>query len=172
MRNRGARAQAGSTADIEYPGFDRVRARSSASATREIDLATEARVSRLRRAGPVEAGRRLGELDREWDIDRALMLLFSGLGGLTFSLGVRRTRPWKTRGNGWLYVFSTQLAFLGIHAAYGWCPPIALLRRLGFRTQKEIQAERNAVDALTNDLGPDLPNQSLLEPSARTDSIG
>ena len=58
-------------------GFDRVRAHSSATATETIDQATEARIERLKRnGGPMEAGRRLSELDREWDIDRALMLTF------------------------------------------------------------------------------------------------
>jgi len=129
-------------------GFDRVRAHSSATATEAIDQATEARIERLKRnGGPMEAGRRLAELDREWDIDRAVMLAFAGAGGLSFSLGLSRVRPFK-KANGWLYLFGAQLAFLGLHAAYGWCPPVALLRRLGFRTQKEIQAERELVEAI------------------------
>lgn len=131
---------------IRGSGFDRVRARSSASVTDKIDQATEARVERLKHTGPVEAGRRLAELDREWDIDRALMLLFAGVGGLTFSLGHARMGAFR-KWNRWLSLFSVQLAFLGVHAAYGWCPPVALLRRLGFRTQKEIQAEREVVEA-------------------------
>jgi hypothetical protein len=128
-------------------GRDRVRAHSAATVNERIDLETEARLARMRGAPSREIGRRLGQLDREWDIDRALMALFSGLGGLTFSLGVRNAGPFR-KGNGWLYLFGAQLAFLGIHAAVGWCPPAALLRRLGFRTQKEIEVERRALEAL------------------------
>ena len=58
--------------------------------------------------------------------------------------GVRREGG---RGRASALLFSAQLAFLGVHAAYGWCPPVALLRRMGFRTQKEIQAERELVEA-------------------------
>ena len=101
--------------------FDRVRAHSPSSVNEKIDLLTEARLARLEEAGPEEAARRLEELDREGDIDRALMLFFS-----------------------------VQLAFLGVHAAYGWCPPVALLRRLGFRTHSEIEKERDAVAALAS----------------------
>lgn len=131
-----------------HHGYDRVREHSSAPATQAIDQATEARIERLKRSGSaIEAGRRLADLDREWDIDRALMMIFSGVGGLTFSLGLSRVRSFR-KANGWLYLFGAQLAFLGLHAAYGWCPPIAVLRRLGFRTQKEIQAEREIVEAI------------------------
>lgn len=40
---------------------------------------------------------------------------------------------------------TTQLAFLGLHALVGWCPPAALYRRLGFRTSREIESERRAL---------------------------
>jgi hypothetical protein len=32
--------------------------------------------------------------------------------------------------------------FMVQHALQGWCPPIALLRRLGVRTAREIEEER------------------------------
>ena len=37
------------------------------------------------------------------------------------------------------------------HALQGWCPPLAVLRRLGFRTAKEINEERFALAALRGD---------------------
>ena len=137
--------ESGGSSSRRTPGYDRVRAHSAAAVNDRLDRETEARLARLAHAPPREIGRRLGELDREWDVDRALMLLFSGLGGFTFSMGIRRSRPFA-KGNGWLYLFTAQMAFLGIHAAFGWCPPVALLRRLGFRTQKEIEAERRALE--------------------------
>lgn len=127
--------------------FDRVREHTAPSVNEKIDRDTKARVAESQRSGPVERGRRLAELDREWDVDRGLMLLFSALGGLTFTLGITRVRPAK-RWNGWLSVFATQIGFMGVHAAIGWCPPVAVLRRLGLRTKKEVEVERRAIEAL------------------------
>jgi len=44
-------------------------------------------------------------------------------------------------------------AFLLQHAVQGWCPPLPVLRRLGFRTAREIEVERNALKALRGDFG-------------------
>jgi hypothetical protein len=43
------------------------------------------------------------------------------------------------------------LGFLLQHAVQGWCPPLALLRRLGVRTRREIDAEKYALKALRGD---------------------
>lgn len=127
--------------------LDRVRERTPQSVNTEIDGETANRLWEQERLGPLEHGRRLAELDREWDIDRALMLLFSALGGLTFTIGMTRRRPLK-RWNGWLSVFATQVGFMGFHAAVGWSPPVVLLRQLGIRTKQEIERERQAIVAL------------------------
>jgi hypothetical protein len=37
------------------------------------------------------------------------------------------------------------------HALRGWCPPVSALRRLGFRTAKEIDEERYALKILRGD---------------------
>jgi hypothetical protein len=41
--------------------------------------------------------------------------------------------------------------FLLQHAIQGWCPPLPLLRRLGIRNQREIEAERIALKILRDD---------------------
>ena len=41
--------------------------------------------------------------------------------------------------------------FLLQHAVQGWCPPLPVFRRLGFRTQTEIEEERYALKALRGD---------------------
>lgn len=41
--------------------------------------------------------------------------------------------------------------FLFQHAIQGWCPPLPILRRLGFRTAEEINQERYALKALRGD---------------------
>lgn len=42
-------------------------------------------------------------------------------------------------------------AFMIQHALQGWCPPLAILRRLGIRTAREINDERFALQALRGD---------------------
>ena len=37
------------------------------------------------------------------------------------------------------------------HALQGWCPPLPLFRRLGFRTQEEIARERYALKGMRGD---------------------
>jgi hypothetical protein len=37
------------------------------------------------------------------------------------------------------------------HAVQGWCPPLPILRRMGFRTAREIDTERTALKALRGD---------------------
>jgi hypothetical protein len=86
----------------------------------------------------------LNELDREWDIERAIeanaaTVLLAGLGLGTF---VDRR----------LFVLPTIVAgFLLQHALQGWCPPVPIMRRLGFRTQVEIDEEKYALKALRGD---------------------
>jgi hypothetical protein len=47
------------------------------------------------------------------------------------------------------------MAFLMTHAAIGWCPPVALFRRLGYRTKSEIEAERSLLTrALESGVAP------------------
>lgn len=126
---------------LELREPDQVRAHTPEHVNERIDAAARARL-----AAPPDghgAERRLRELDVEWNVDRALMLNFAIVGGLSFALGVRarRRRAW----NGWLTFFSVQLGFLAYHALRGWCPPAAVFRRLGFRTGREIEAERHAV---------------------------
>lgn len=84
---------------------------------------------------------RLAELDREWDVERALeanaatLIVLSVLGGFT----VHRA----------LFAFPGVVgAFLLQHALSGWCPPLPVLRRLGYRTAAEIEEERHALLAL------------------------
>lgn len=95
-------------------------------------------------SAPGEIERRLHELDREWDIERTLEAnaAIASLIGLT--LGATVDRRW--------FIFPAVVAgFLLQHAVQGWCPPIPVFRRLGFRTQPEIEQERYALKALRGD---------------------
>ena len=92
-----------------------------------------------------EIGRRLVELDQEWDVER---ILETGSSALTLSgllLGITRNRKW-------LLLSLAVQGFFMQHALQGWCPPLPALRRLGFRTADEINEERCALRALSGDV--------------------
>ena len=93
---------------------------------------------------PEEIPDRLDELDREWDIERVLETQASSLSLLGTVLGA-------TVDKRFLVLPAVVAAFLLQHAVQGWCPLVPVLRRLGVRTQGEIEAERYALKALRGD---------------------
>jgi hypothetical protein len=113
---------------------DRIREHTPAHVIDRIDTLSAAMTARAAANGRDAVVARLKELDYEWDADRALVLNFAIIGGLSSLLG-ERSRGWKA-------FFRTQQVFLFLHAVVGWCPPTSVFRRLGFRTQQEIGAER------------------------------
>lgn len=128
--------------------FDRVRAHSPGGINRRIDATIEGTVAQLSRQGRDAIVKRLTELDREWDLDRALIAAYAVFGGATYLGGLARyakRRPFAPRRKGLLFLVGAQIGFLMVHATAGWCPPVPLLRRLGFRTKTEIEAERFAL---------------------------
>lgn len=91
-----------------------------------------------------EISRRLDELDREWDIERTIEANAASLSlfGLTLTLAVNRK---------WAWFPAVISGFLLSHAVQGWCPPVPILRRIGFRTPEEIDGERYALRFLRGD---------------------
>lgn len=100
-----------------------------------------------------EIDKRLWELDREWDVERILELNAATLAFLGLWKGL-------TRNKFWLALPVAVTAFLGMHATQGWCPPVSLLRKLGFRTRSEIDKERYALKTIRGDFKYllDVPN--------------
>ncbi len=92
-----------------------------------------------------EISRRLRELSEEWDVERAIEANASVLAfvGVVLGLGGRNRR--------WLALSALVTGFLFQHAIQGWCPPIPILRRLGFRTSYEIEEERFTLKVLRGD---------------------
>ena len=105
---------------------------------------TERSIARCLADGPAAIERRLHELDHEWDVERVLETLAPTftLTGVLLGLTVRRR---------WFAVPLVINSFLIQHALDGWCPPLPILRRLGFRTTEEIDRERYALKALRGD---------------------
>jgi len=122
------------------PKNDRIREHTSEASNRRIDLQTRAAIAEaLESRERIQA--RLAELDREFNVDRVLMLNFAILSSVNASLAMRSLRR-RGRLGGWGLVFFSQLGFLAYHAIWGWCPPLPVFRRLGFRSSREICAER------------------------------
>jgi hypothetical protein len=87
---------------------------------------------------------RLEDLAREWDIERTLQANAASLALAGIVLGAAANRRW-------LILPAAVTAFLLQHATQGWCPPLPVLRRLGFRTAHEIDRERYALKLLRGD---------------------
>jgi hypothetical protein len=110
----------------------------------EIQSQMEERVARIAAAGSEAIGRRLKELDREWDIERTLEANAATLTGVGSALALFVDRRFAL-------VPLAVGSFLLQHAIQGWCPPVPVFRRFGFRTQPEIERERYALKALRGD---------------------
>lgn len=123
---------------------NRVRRHSSSLANQRIDDRITERIHQHARATPEEISARLRELDREWDIERTLQANAStlALSGIILAL---------LRGRRWLWLSGSVLGFLLLHSVQGWCPPLPVLRRLGLRTEREIDRERTALKFLRGD---------------------
>jgi hypothetical protein len=118
---------------------DRVPDHTSPEINKRISDSTRASIQRYQRARPEERERRLRELRQEWDVERAIeanAAIFS-LTGLALAITVDKR---------WLALPVAVGAFLLQHSLQGWCPPLPVLRRLGFRTPHEIEQERRAIE--------------------------
>ncbi|MES2813975.1 MAG: hypothetical protein V4720_03675 [Pseudomonadota bacterium] len=95
-------------------------------------------------AHPDRIDERLTELDREWDIERAIEANAATLAFAGVALGATTDRRW-------LVLPALVAGFLLQHALQGWCPPVPILRSMGFRTAAEIDRERYALKVLRGD---------------------
>ena len=99
---------------------------------------------RIAAEGTDAISRRLRELDREWDIERTLEANAAAITLATLGLGFSTNRKW-------FYFPAVVSGFLLQHALQGWCPPLPVFRRLGIRTEREINLERTALRILRGD---------------------
>jgi hypothetical protein len=123
---------------------ERVPANTADEVNKQIREQTAVNVARYSSASRWEIERRLQELDQEWDIERTIEANASTISLVGLGLGAFVDRRF--------FVLPAVVAgFLLQHALQGWCPPVPILRRLGFRTQTEIEEERYALKALRGD---------------------
>ena len=123
---------------------DRVPLHTTEASNEQIRRATEQRVARLRHAGGQAIARRLDELDAEWDIERTLEANAATAVLVGTTLGATIDRRFFA-------LPAVVAGFLLQHAVQGWCPPLPVFRRLGFRTSREIDHERYALKAIRGD---------------------
>lgn len=122
----------------------RVPANTADEVNAAIRRQTEESIARCAAGGREAIDRRLAELDREWDIERLLEANASIASLVGLTLGATVDRKW--------FLFPAIVAgFLLQHAVQGWCPPLPIFRRMGVRTQTEIEQERHALKALRGD---------------------
>jgi len=123
---------------------DRVPEYTSEQATAQIRLETLRRLEQIGQ-DQMRIETRLNEIETEWDIERALQANAAAVSLTGVLLGMTGRKSW--------FVLPGVVAgFLMQHAVQGWCPPAALLRRMGFRTQREIDNERAILKARRGDL--------------------
>ena len=122
---------------------ERVPDNTSSEVNWQIQAGIEERVRRAL-ANPTRIDRRICELEEEWDIERAIEMNASVLAFLGTALGFLM-HPF------WLALPALVTAFLFQHSLQGWCPPVPILRRMGFRTSYEIEEERQALKSVRGD---------------------
>ena len=152
--------------DIMLPStVGRVPQHTAACVNERILRRTEENVARYAAKGPEAITRRLAELDREWDVERLLETnaALATLIGLTLGTKVDRK---------WFLLPAAVAGFLLQHAVQGWCPPLPVLRRLGFRTSYEIDYERYALKAIRGDFNGMLPPRRGKRAAAASRAVG
>jgi hypothetical protein len=122
----------------------RVTKHTASKVNEKIRQKTVWNISRYQNASPEEIGKRLVELDKEWDIERFLQIMPAGLVLIGIVLGFFFSKYW-------LIIPAFVSAFLINHAIQGWCPPVPVLRRFGVRTIYEIEKERYALKLIRGD---------------------
>jgi hypothetical protein len=126
------------------PTRRRVEEHTDRAINERIRRQTESNVVYFAREGRDRIDQRLADLDWEWDMERTLEANAASITLLGLGLGVLVDRRF--------FVLPAVVAtFLLQHAIQGWCPPVPVFRRLGFRTATEIDQERYALKAVRGD---------------------
>lgn len=134
---------------------DRVRRYTDPQILDKIERNLESSVRFYATQPEQEITRRIKELEQEWDLERMLETNAASLALTGAFFGLTSSRKW-------LLLTCTVTAFLFQHAIQGWCPPVPLLRKLGFRTRCEIDREKFALKTLRGDFD-NLPQATPVE---------
>ncbi len=125
---------------------DRVPLNTADEINRRIEAEARERVRVISSNAQAIDGR-LADLDAEWDVERTIEANAATLAFVGTVLGYF-VHPY------WLLLPALVTAFLLQHALQGWCPPIPVLRRMGFRTAHEVERERQREGSARRLCGP------------------
>jgi hypothetical protein len=128
----------------EFVRGDRVRANTPPEINQAIDTEIAAMVRFYASKTNYEIGKRIEELDKEWDIGSIIEIRASTASLIGIILGLKKSKIW-------FILPAIASIFLLQYAVQGWCPPVYILRRFGFRTRQEIDLEKYALKALRGD---------------------
>ena len=123
---------------------DQVQGSTSADQLKKIEQKIEANIRFYSMLPKIAISKRISELEREWSMERWLETNASGLAFSGIIMGLTVNRKWFA-----LPFLVT--GFLFLHAMHGWCPPVAILRKMGVRTRAEIDREKYALKVLRGD---------------------
>lgn len=126
------------------PTFERVERNTAEAVAQEMEARLRRNVGQYLHADEASIQQRLDQLDREWNVERfieteAPLMILAGVG-----LGLAHDRRW--------FLLSAMAASMVLlHNLQGWYPLLPLLRRMGVRTQNEIEQERMAMRIIRGD---------------------
>jgi hypothetical protein len=134
---------------------ERVRKNTSEKLNREVDQKIKENIELYYSQDNEMINKRMRQLEKQWDIERALEVNMPVVALIGLSLGIFV--------NAWWFIFpAIVMLFFLEHAIQGWCPPLPIFRNLGFRTKEEIEKERYALkilrgdfDSLSKNMNPD-----------------
>jgi hypothetical protein len=142
---------------VHATDIDRVRANTWREVNERLDAEAALRIQSVAENGETLSDS-IAELDREWDFERVLQAEAATMGLIGLLLGVRYPR--------FLFLPGVVASMVFLHAIQGWYPLLPLFRRIGIRSQDEIDRERYALKALRGDFR-DLPaNNSAMARAA------
>lgn len=127
------------------PTTDRVRANTWVTVNDRLDMQAQLRMHEASASASIdELTRRITQVDYEWDFDRTVETEASLMGLLGLGLGIVVDKRF-------LMIPAFVSTMLVLHATHGWYPLLPLFRRMGVRTQDEIDRERYGLKAIRGD---------------------
>lgn len=126
------------------PNNKRVEMHTNNKVNKRIVQKTDDNLKKLQYGSADALTERINQLDREWDTERVLEANAAAI------IFVGSVIGWLTSPY-WFILTGIISFFLFEHAIQGWCPPLPLIRRLGVRTQAEIQVEKMTVKFMRGD---------------------
>jgi hypothetical protein len=137
---------------------ERVRKNTTDKVNRTIDDKIIEGISHYASLGDASITKRIKKLEKEWDTERILEVNMPIVAMIGLALGIFVSK--------WWFIFPTLvLLFFLQHAIQGWCPPLPIFRKLGYRTKEEINKEKYALKLLRGDF-----DEVLKLPKADTDA--